>query len=99
MRGVGCGVSANEDSCAHGAPINFGDLTPYLTFCAKKCEKFQGTGNLPGKKMEGKRNRQIFLNDAWINSKVSIQPAYKTLKISLMSKLCHSRTMNIASPF
>jgi hypothetical protein len=28
-RGVGgCGVSANEYSCAHGAQINFGDLTP-----------------------------------------------------------------------
>ncbi len=28
----GCGVSANEFSCAHGAEINFGDLiTPYLT--------------------------------------------------------------------
>jgi hypothetical protein len=31
--GVGvCGVSANEYSCAHGAQINFGDLTPYLTY-------------------------------------------------------------------
>ncbi len=26
-----CGVSANEYSCAHGAQINFGNLTPYLT--------------------------------------------------------------------
>jgi hypothetical protein len=25
-------VSANEYSCAHGAQINFGDLTPYLTY-------------------------------------------------------------------
>jgi hypothetical protein len=24
-------VSANENSCAYGAQINFGDLTPYLT--------------------------------------------------------------------
>ncbi len=31
--GGGCRVSANEYSCAHGAQINFGDLTPYLT-CA-----------------------------------------------------------------
>ncbi len=23
---------ANEYSCAHGAQINFGDLTPYLTY-------------------------------------------------------------------
>ncbi len=30
-RGV-AGVSANEYSCAHGAQINFGDLTPYLTY-------------------------------------------------------------------
>jgi hypothetical protein len=26
------GVSANEYSCAHGAQINFGDLTPCLTY-------------------------------------------------------------------
>jgi hypothetical protein len=32
MRGEGCGVSANEYSSAHGAPINFGDLTPYLIY-------------------------------------------------------------------
>ncbi len=31
--GGGCGgVSANEYSCAHGAQINFADLTPYLTY-------------------------------------------------------------------
>jgi hypothetical protein len=49
MRGGGgwgvaaCGVSANEYDCAHGAQIDFGDLTPYLTcglfvilaFCSK----------------------------------------------------------------
>ncbi len=29
--GEGLRVSANEYSCAHGAQINFGDLTPYLT--------------------------------------------------------------------
>ncbi len=29
--GVGA-VTANDYSCAHGAQINFGDLTPYLTF-------------------------------------------------------------------
>ncbi len=32
----GCGVSANEYSCAHGAQINFGDLTPYLTYDGKE---------------------------------------------------------------
>jgi hypothetical protein len=33
--GGGCGASANEYSCAHGAQINFGDLTPnlYIYFC------------------------------------------------------------------
>jgi hypothetical protein len=32
-RGVrGCGASANEDSCTHGAQINFGDLTQYLSY-------------------------------------------------------------------
>jgi hypothetical protein len=30
----GCGVSANAYSCEHGARINFGDLTPYLTYAA-----------------------------------------------------------------
>jgi hypothetical protein len=30
--GGSCGVSANEYSCAHGAQINFGDPTPYLTY-------------------------------------------------------------------
>ncbi len=30
--GGGCGVSANENSCTHGAQINFGDLNPYLTY-------------------------------------------------------------------
>ncbi len=32
MGGGGLRVSANEYSCTHGAQINFGDLTPYLTF-------------------------------------------------------------------
>ncbi len=32
-RGEGvAGGSANEYSCAHGAQINFGDLTPFLTY-------------------------------------------------------------------
>jgi hypothetical protein len=30
--GGDCGVSANENSRAHGAQRNFGDLTPYLTY-------------------------------------------------------------------
>jgi hypothetical protein len=30
--GGSCGVSANEYSCAHEDKINFGDLTPNLTF-------------------------------------------------------------------
>jgi len=34
-KGGGCGVSANEYSCAHGAQINFGDLTPYLNYVEK----------------------------------------------------------------
>ncbi len=39
--GVGCGVSANEYSCTTGAQINFGDLTPLLTYVWdvwKSCE-------------------------------------------------------------
>jgi hypothetical protein len=30
--GDGCGVSANEYSCAHGARINFGHLTQNVTY-------------------------------------------------------------------
>jgi hypothetical protein len=37
--GGGCGVLANEYSSAHGAKINFGDLTPYLTQDAPRVEK------------------------------------------------------------
>jgi hypothetical protein len=33
---VGCGASDNEFSCAHRAQINFGDLTPYLTYGINK---------------------------------------------------------------
>ncbi len=33
----GGGVSANEYSCAHGAQINFGNLTPYLTYGVTTC--------------------------------------------------------------
>ncbi len=35
--GRGLRGSANEYSCAHGAQINFGDLTPYLTY-GRMCE-------------------------------------------------------------
>ncbi len=37
--GGDCGVSADEYSCAaHGAQINFGDLTPYLSYvCVGLC--------------------------------------------------------------
>jgi hypothetical protein len=43
MRGEGgsCGFSANEYSCTHGAQINFGDLTPYLT-----CDLYTDAGEL-----------------------------------------------------
>jgi hypothetical protein len=37
--GGGCGVSANQYSCAHGAQINFGDLTPHLTYAQGKGKK------------------------------------------------------------
>ncbi len=36
--GWACWVSANEYSCAHGAQINLGDLTPYLTYANDKPE-------------------------------------------------------------
>jgi hypothetical protein len=35
--GGGCDASANEYSCAHGVPINIGDLTPYLTYEVHIC--------------------------------------------------------------
>jgi hypothetical protein len=34
----GCGASANEYSCKHGAQINFGDLTSYLTYGSGQSE-------------------------------------------------------------
>jgi hypothetical protein len=34
--GESCGVSANEYSGTHGAQINFGDLTPYLTYAPER---------------------------------------------------------------
>jgi hypothetical protein len=37
--GGSCGVSDNEYSCAHGAQINFRDLTPYLAYVAKATYK------------------------------------------------------------
>jgi hypothetical protein len=32
LRVAGCGFSDNEYYCAHGAQINIGALTPYLTY-------------------------------------------------------------------
>jgi hypothetical protein len=29
-----CGISANEHSCAHGAQINFGNITPLFNLCS-----------------------------------------------------------------
>ncbi len=54
--GGGCGVSANEYSCAHheyGAQVNFGDLTPYLiymwrTIHCRLCIKCYGIGKWKG---------------------------------------------------
>jgi hypothetical protein len=43
--GGGCGISANEYSCAHGAQINFGDLTSYLTY-ANDFSLTKNDGNL-----------------------------------------------------
>ncbi len=37
-----CGVSANEYSCSHGAQINFGDLTLYLTYARVSFTKNDG---------------------------------------------------------
>jgi hypothetical protein len=31
-KGVNCGASANEYSCAQGAQLNFGDMTAYLIY-------------------------------------------------------------------
>jgi hypothetical protein len=39
----GCGVSANEYSCTHGAQINYGDLTPYLTYASSIQPSFTDT--------------------------------------------------------
>ncbi len=44
----GCGVSGNEDSCAHGAQINFGDLTPHLNYAYLIEEKPAKDGHVIG---------------------------------------------------
>ncbi len=46
--GGGCGVSAYEYSCAQGAQINFGALTPYLTYAPDPLP----TGTVDGVKIE-----------------------------------------------
>jgi hypothetical protein len=33
--GRGCGITANEYSCAYGAQKKFGAITPYLTYAIK----------------------------------------------------------------
>jgi hypothetical protein len=44
--GLVCRVSANEDSCAHGAQINFGDLTPYIASAVDKRKKVPNPNEL-----------------------------------------------------
>jgi hypothetical protein len=38
--GGGCGVSANDYRCAHGAQVNFGDLNPYSTYGCIFCTMY-----------------------------------------------------------
>jgi hypothetical protein len=63
--GGGCGVSAKEYikeySCAHGAQINVGDLTPYLTPRPKdrRCDQWlQNALKLRAGQVEGQTHGQ-----------------------------------------
>jgi hypothetical protein len=65
----GCGISANEDSCAHGAQINFIYLTPYLTDSVEDSEygkwftaSTTGRKNLEMKKESGAKSLTCMTN-------------------------------------
>jgi hypothetical protein len=49
------GVSANVNSCAHGAQVNFGDLTSYLT------HRWEDTGMNPQSNNDSTFLRGIYL--------------------------------------
>jgi hypothetical protein len=60
--GEGCGASANEYSCAHGAHINLGDLTPYITYVFEKSIKFKIHQDIVQKSLIVSQNLQNFTN-------------------------------------
>ncbi len=45
--GGGCGASDNECSCTHGDQINFGDLTPYLTYAPHPASLIYNVNKIP----------------------------------------------------
>jgi hypothetical protein len=66
-----CGVSANEYSCAHGAQINFGDLTPYLKYALDKKNQpnhFAGSFKLAENKNYEKYQQELGVS--WIKMKM-----------------------------
>jgi hypothetical protein len=87
----GCGVTANEYSCAHGSQINFKDLTPYLTYdwcrtvkTVKRQNRFLGIENCRIKSSWLKTNSTILtiLNILNIPKNPEIQKNSQTSKTS-----------------
>jgi hypothetical protein len=70
-----CEVSANEDKCAHGAHIDFGDLTPYLTNGPPRSMQERKTKDLPD--AEGIKTKLDEI--LW---KIFLSPAPHTKKIA-----------------
>ncbi len=72
MGGVGsCGVSANECSFANGPQINFGDLTPYLTYLTSIFKLLIGGGGVRGCNFEGlEKSRTLVRSTHTINCKI-----------------------------
>ncbi len=58
--GGGCGVSANEYSCPHGAQINFGDLTSPLVYTfAQELLAEGGCGQGKGQEEEQEQEQEL----------------------------------------
>jgi hypothetical protein len=89
----GCGVSANEYSCAHGANINFGDLTPYLTYAWNEPDFFSIEDSLGSQ--GGRREEWGLLHapslrwtaESWWGQRYTVQPCCDLKTIDFSAKV------------